>query len=116
MAVKYSASLNGINGLALTMVDVLSAFDEVRVCVGYEVDGERVDQFPMHQTDLHHARPIYESLPGWGVGVRGCRRREELPEEARGFVEFIEDEIGAPLRMISVGPERDQAIVEKVKA
>ena len=116
VAVKYSASLNGINGLALTMVDVLSAFDEVRVCVGYEVDGERVDQFPMHQTDLHHARPIYESLPGWGVGVRGCRRREELPEEARGFVEFVEDEIGAPLRMISVGPERDQAIVEKVKA
>ncbi|MDQ3913043.1 MAG: adenylosuccinate synthase [Actinomycetota bacterium] len=116
VAVKYSASLNGINGLALTMLDVLSAFDEVRVCVGYEVDGERVDQFPMHQTDLHHARPIYESLPGWSVDVRGCRRREELPEEARDFVGFIEDEIGASLRMISVGPERDQAIVERVKA
>jgi adenylosuccinate synthase len=70
----------------------------------------------MHQTDLHHARPVYESFPGWGVDVTGCRKREELPEEARDFVGFVEAELGAPLRMISVGPERDQAIVERVKA
>jgi adenylosuccinate synthase len=116
VAVKFSASVNGINGLALTMLDVLSAFEEVKVCVGYEIDGERVDDFPMHQTDLHHARPVYESFSGWGVDVTGCRRREELPEEARDFVGYIEAELGAPLRMISVGPERDQAIVERVKA
>src|SRR5919106_1511592 len=116
VAVRYTASLNGVNGLALTMLDVLSAVDEVKVCVGYELDGQRVGDFPMHQTDLHHARPIYESFPGWGVDVTGCRRREELPEEARTFVSFVEEEIGAPLRMISVGPERDQAIVERVKA
>ncbi len=116
VAVKYSASVNGIDGLALTMLDVLSAFEEVRVCVGYEIDGERVNQFPLHQTDLHHARPLYKSLPGWAVDVTGCRRREELPEEARSFVGFIEAELGVPLRMISVGPERDQAIVERVKA
>ena len=116
VAVKFSASVNGINGLALTMVDVLSAVEEVKVCVGYELDGQRVGDFPMHQTDLHHARPIYESFPGWGVDVTGCRRREELPEEARTFVSFIEEGVGAPLRMISVGPERDQAIVERVKA
>ncbi len=116
VAVKYSASLNGIDGLALTMLDVLSAFEEVKVCIGYEIDGERIDEFPMHQTDLHHARPVYESLPGWGVDITGCRRREELPEEAQGFVEFVETEMGIPLRMISVGPERDQAIVERIKA
>ncbi len=115
VAVKYSASLNGIDGLALTMLDVLSVFEEVKVCVGYEINGKQVDDFPMHQTDLHHARPVYETFPGWGVDVTGCRRREELPEEARRFVWFVEDEIGAPLRMISVGAERDQAIVEKVK-
>ena len=116
VAVKSSASVNGINGLALTMLDVLSAVEEVKVCVGYELDGKRVDDFPMNQTDLHHARPVYQSLPGWGVDVTGCRRREELPEEARDFVEFVEAELGVPLRMISVGPERDQAIVERVKA
>ena len=116
VAVKYSASLNGIDGLALTMLDVLSAFEEVKVCIGYEIDGEGIDEFPMHQTDLHHARPVYESLPGWGVDITGCRRREELPEEAQGFVEFVETEIGIPLRMISVGPERGQAIVERIKA
>ena len=116
VACKFSASLNGINGLALTMLDVLSALEEIKVCVGYKIDGERVDDFPMNQTDLHHARPVYESFPGWGVDVTECRRREELPAEARDFVGFVEAELGAPLRMISVGPERDQAIVERVKA
>ena len=116
VAVRYTASLNGINGLALTMLDVLSAFEEVKVCVRYEIAGKRVDEFPMHQTDLHHARPVYKSLPGWRMDVTGCRRREELPEEAQGFVSFVEEELETPLRMISVGPERDQAIVERVKA
>jgi adenylosuccinate synthase len=116
VAVKYSASINGIDGLALTMLDVLSAVEEVKVCVGYEINGKRVNGFPMHQTDLHHARPVYKSLPGWGVNVTGCRRRKELPEEARSFVGFIEAELGVPLCMISVGPERDQAIVERGEA
>ena len=116
VAVKYTASVNGIDGLALTMLDVISAVEEVKVCVGYEVNGKRVSEFPMHQTDLHHARPVYKSLPGWGVDVTGCRRREELPEEAQSFVGFVEAELGVPLCMISVGPERDQAIVERVEA
>ncbi len=115
VAVKFSASLNGITGLALTMLDVLSWVEEVKVCVGYEIYGKKVDYLPLHQTDLHHARPLYKSLPGWGVDVTGCRRREELPEEAQNFVSFIEDEIKVPLRMISVGPERDQAVVERVR-
>ncbi|HEX2098981.1 MAG TPA: adenylosuccinate synthase [Rubrobacteraceae bacterium] len=115
VAVKFSATLNGITGLALTMLDVLSAVEEVKVCVGYEIGGKKVDYLPLHQTDLHHARPLYKSLPGWGVDVTGCRRREELPENAQNFVSFIEDEVKVPLRMISVGPERDQAVVERVR-
>ncbi len=116
VAIKYTASVNGITTLALTMLDVLSAVEEVKVCVGYEIDGERVDEYPMSQTDLHHAQPVYKSLPGWGVDVTGCRRREDLPEEAKGFVSFIETELGVSLCMISVGPERDQAIVERAGA
>ena len=116
VAIKYTASVNGITTLALTMLDVLSAVEEIKVCVGYEIDGERMDEYPMSQTDLHHAQPVYKSLPSWGVDVTGCRRREELPEDAKGFVEFIEAELGVPLCMISVGPERDQAIVERAEA
>lgn len=116
VAVKYAASLNGITHLAITLLDVLSAVEEIKVCVGYEVDGERVDRYPMHQTDLHHARPVYKTLHGWGVDITGSRMRGDLPEAARDFVEFVEAEVGAPLCMISVGPERDQAIVERIGA
>jgi adenylosuccinate synthase len=114
VAVKYSAALNGITHLAITLLDVLSAVEEIKICVGYEVDGERVDEFPMSQTDLHHARPVYKELPGWGVDITGCRMRGDLPEAAQDFVGFVETEVGAPLCMISVGPERDQAIIERI--
>ena len=114
VAVKYSAAVNGVTDLALTLLDVLSAVEEIKICVGYEVDGERVEEFPMSQTDLHHARPVYKELPGWGVDITGCRMRGDLPETARDFVGFVEAEIGVPLCMISVGPERDQAIVERI--
>jgi adenylosuccinate synthase len=114
VAIKYTASVNGITTLALTMLDVLSAVEEVKVCVGYEIDGERVEEYPMSQTDLHHAQPVYKSLPGWSEDVTGCRRREDLPEAAKGFVSFIETELGVPLCMISVGPERDQAIIKRI--
>lgn len=114
-SLQFSASLNGITGLALTMLDVLSAVEEVKVCVGYEIDGKEVRDYPLSQTDLHHAKPVYETFAGWGVDVSGCRRREDLPEEARSFVRFVEDGLGAPVRMISVGPERDQAIVESAR-
>ncbi len=113
-AIKWAASLNGITHLALTLLDVLSAVEKINVCVGYEIDGERFDGYPMHQTDLHHARPVYKELPGWGDDITGCRMRVDLPREAREFVEFVEAEIGAPLCMISVGPEREQAIVERI--
>lgn len=114
VAVKYSARLNGVTHLALTLLDVLSAVEEIKICVGYEIDGESVEEFPMSQTDLHHARPVYKTLPGWGVDITNCRMRGDLPPAARDFVGFVEAEIGAPLCMISVGPERDQAIIERI--
>ena len=113
-AVKYSAALNGITYLAITLLDVLSAVEEIKICVGYEIDGERVDEFPMSQTDLHHARPIYKELPGWGVDITWCRMRGDLPEAAQDFAGFVEAEVGVPLCMISVGPERDQAVIERI--
>jgi adenylosuccinate synthase len=113
-AIKWAASLNGITHVAITLLDVLSAVDEINICIGYEIGGERIEGYPMHQTDLHHARPVYKSLPGWGEDITGCRMRGDLPKAAQDFVGFVEAEVGAPLCMISVGPERDQAIVERI--
>jgi adenylosuccinate synthase len=113
-AIRWAAELNGITHLALTLLDVLSAVDEIKICIGYEIDGQRVEGYPMHQTDLHHARPVYKTLPGWGEDITGCRMRVDLPEAAQDFVGFVEAEVGAPLCMISVGPERDQAIIERI--
>ena len=113
-AIRYTAELNGITHLAITLLDVLSCVEEIKICVGYEIDGERTDAYPMHQTDLHHAKPVYKTLPGWGVDITGARMRGDLPDAARDFVEFVEAEVGAPLCMVSVGPERDQAIVERI--
>jgi adenylosuccinate synthase len=113
-AIKWAASLNGITHLALTLLDVLSAVEEIKICVGYEIDGRRVEGYPMHQTDLHHARPVYKTLPGWGEDITRSRMRGDLPKAAQDFVGFVEAEVGAPLCMISVGPERDQAIVERI--
>ncbi len=113
-AIKWAASLNGITHVAITLLDVLSAVDEINICVGYEIDGEPVTGYPMNQTDLHHAKPVYKAVPGWGEDITWCRMRGDLPGAAQDFVGFVEAEVGAPLCMISVGPERDQAIVERI--
>ena len=113
VSTKYTAALDGVTQLALTKLDVLSSVEEIQVCVGYEIDGERIEGYPMSQADLRRVAPVYKSFPGWGGDISHCRMRGDLPEEAREFVEFVESEAGAPLCMISVGPEREQAIVEK---
>ena len=79
---RYAAEVNGLTDVALTKLDVLSAFDTVKVCVAYECDGQTYDYFPMQQSVLFHAKPVYEELPGWkGVDITGCRTFEELPRE-----------------------------------
>jgi adenylosuccinate synthase len=107
---RYAARVNGITDYFLTKLDVLSGLDRVPVCVGYEVDGRRVDDMPMTQTDLHHAIPVYEELPGWWEDLSDCRTFEDLPANARSYVERLEELAGARVSAIGVGPRRDQTI------
>jgi adenylosuccinate synthase len=108
---RYAARVNGITDFFLTKLDVLSGHEKVPVCVAYEVDGQRVDEMPMTQTDVHHAVPVYEELPGWFEDISGCRSFEELPANARAYVEYLESISGARISAIGVGPGRDQTIV-----
>jgi len=108
---RYAARVNGITDYFLTKLDVLSGHETVPVCVAYEVDGQRVDEMPMTQTDVHHAVPVYEELPGWFEDISGCRTFEELPANARAYVEYLESIAGARISAIGVGPGRDQTIV-----
>ena len=104
--------MNGLTDVALTKLDVLSAFDTIKVCVAYECNGERYDYFPMQQSVLFHAKPIYEELPGWkGEDITGCRTFDELPENAKSYVEYLERTIGVPISIVAVGPDRDQTIM-----
>jgi adenylosuccinate synthase len=108
---RYASRVNGITDYFLTKLDVLSGLEKVPVCVAYEVDGRRVDEMPMTQTDVHHAVPVYEELPGWFEDISHCREFDELPANAKAYVEYLEGIIGARVSAIGVGPGRDQTIV-----
>ncbi|SER35863.1 adenylosuccinate synthase [Lentzea albida] len=108
---RYASRVNGITDYFLTKLDVLSGLEKVPVCVAYEVDGRRVDEMPMTQTDVHHAVPVYEELPGWFEDISHCRSFDELPANAKAYVEYLESIIGARVSAIGVGPGRDQTIV-----
>ena len=109
---RYAVEVNGLTDVALTKLDVLSVFDTIKVCVAYECDGKRYDYFPMQQSVLFHAKPIYEELPGWkGVDITECRSFDELPENARKYVEHLEELTGARISIVTVGPDRDQTII-----
>ena len=108
---RYSARLNGITSVALTRLDVLSQFDVIKVCVSYELDGERVTTLPAALPQQSAVQPVYEQLPGWGSDVSGVRSLGDLPAAARQYVRRIEQLIGANIDMISVGPQREQVIV-----
>ncbi len=110
---RYTARLNGVTSVALTRLDSLSAFDSIKVCVAYEIDDRRVTTLPATLTEAQRAKPIYEELPGWKRDVTNVRTLGDLPTEARQYVRRIEQILGAPIDMISVGPERDQAIVTR---
>ena len=109
---RYAADVNGLTDVALTKLDVLSAFDTIKVCVAYECNGERYDYFPMQQSVLFHAKPVYEELPGWkGEDITACRTFDELPENAKSYVEYLEKKVGVPISIVAVGPDRDQTIM-----
>jgi adenylosuccinate synthase len=111
VATKYAAELNGFNSVALTKLDVLDALDEIKVCIGYEIDGKRIDTFPAVSQELAKIKPIYETLEGWKSETLGITKIEELPTKAREYVEFLSNSIGVEIGLISTGPERDQTII-----
>jgi len=111
--VRYTVQVSGLTDLVLTKLDVLSELDTIKVCVAYEYEGHRYNNLPCHQTVFHHAKPIYEELPGWKTDITGCRKFEDLPKEARDYVQFIEDLAEVPVSMIAVGPSREQTIMRR---
>jgi adenylosuccinate synthase len=108
---RYAVRVNGITDLFVTKLDVLSGLERVPICIGYEVDGERFDEMPMTQTSLHHAKPIYEDLPGWWEDISKCRSLEEMPDNARRYLERIEELSGARVSVVGVGPGRDENVI-----
>ena len=111
VATRYAAELNGFDSVALTKIDVLDALDEIKVCVGYEIEGRRVDTFPAVSQDLRQIKPIYETLPGWKSDTVGATDVDQLPDKAKKYVRFLSDAIGVEIGLISTGPERDQTII-----
>ncbi len=109
VASKYGCRLQGTTDVAFTVLDVLKDYDELPVCVGYEIDGEVTTEFPVTHL-LEKAKPVYETLPGWKSDITGIKKYEELPENCRKYVEFIEEKIGYPITMISNGPSREDII------
>lgn len=110
VAVRYTARLGGIDALALMMMDVLAHFDEIKVCVAYDVDGERIDRFPCDAGTLRRAKPIYETHAGWRQDVTGARSLQDLPDLAHRYLQRIGELVGVPVQIISVGPDREQTI------
>jgi adenylosuccinate synthase len=110
VAVRYTARLSGVHVLSLMMMDVLSELPEILVCVGYQVGGQEVRDFPSHVDDLRRAEPIYERLPGWHEDVSAIERPEDLPDNARRYIQRIGELIGRPVGVVSVGPDRAQTM------
>ncbi len=109
VASKYGCRLQGATDVAFTVLDVLGYLEEIPVCVGYEIDGEVTTEFPV-TWKLEKAKPVLKKLPGWKSDIRGIKKYEELPENCRNYIEFIEEQIGYPITMVSNGPSRDDII------
>ena len=108
---RYAVRVNGLTDFFLTKLDVLTGWEKIPVCVAYEIDGERVEELPASQSDFHHAKPIYEYLPGWKEDISKAKSVADLPKNAQEYVTFLEKISGAPMSAIGVGPGRDETIV-----
>ena len=108
---RYSARINGVTDFVLTKLDVLTGLERVPVCVAYDVDGVRVDEMPVSQSDFHHAVPIYEEFAGWTEDITGIRKFDDLPKNARDYVLALEKMSGARISAIGVGPDREAIVV-----
>lgn len=113
VAARYTSRLSGVDSLAVMLLDVLSALDEIKVCVAYEVNGRRTTQFPSHVDDLRQAKPIYESLPGWQTEITDVRSIDDLPANARAYLDRLSELVGPPVEVVSVGADREQTMFAK---
>ena len=107
---RFAVRVNGLTDIFLTKLDVLTGFEKIPVCVAYDVDGTRVDEIPMTQTDFHHATPIYEYLPGWTEDISSATSLADLPANARAYIEFLQEISGAPISAVGVGQDRNATI------
>ncbi len=108
---RFAARVNGLTDFFLTKLDVLTGWDEIPVCVAYKIDGRRVSEMPMTQTEFHHATPVYEMLPGWHEDISTAREFSDLPANAQAYVRYLEEATGVPISAIGVGPDRNATIV-----
>ena len=106
--VKYSATINGIEEAAITKLDVLSSFDEIKVCTGYELNGKYLKSYPTDVQRLSEVQPVYKTFKGWNSDISGCRTYSDLPSEAKEYLEFIANHTGVKITIVSVGPKREQ--------
>ncbi len=111
VAARYATMLNGANALALTKLDVLDELDEIKVCTGYRYRGEELRDFPARLSVLQEAEPIYRTVPGWQESTVGVLEVDDLPQAARDYIALLEDEVGAPIGLISTGPRREETIL-----
>ena len=107
---RYATRINGLTDIFLTKLDVLTGWEKIPVCVAYDIDGTRSEELPMTQTEFHHAKPIYEMLPGWSEDISGAKTMEDLPANARAYIKFLEDVSGAPISAVGVGQDRNATI------
>ncbi|MGA0003230.1 MAG: adenylosuccinate synthase [Candidatus Nanopelagicales bacterium] len=107
---RYATRINGLTDIFLTKLDVLTGWEKIPVCVAYEIDGKRSEELPMTQTEFHHAKPIYEMLPGWSEDISGAKTMEDLPANARSYIKFLEDISGTPISAVGVGQDRNATI------
>ncbi len=107
---RHAARLNSLTDIALTKLDVMDALETVKICVAYDIDGQRIEKMPYHQTDFHKATPIYKEMPGWQEDVSGITEASDLPQKAKDYVEALEEYSGIPISLIGVGPGRKQYI------
>ncbi|GAA0679491.1 adenylosuccinate synthase [Kitasatospora atroaurantiaca] len=107
---RYATRVNGLTDFFLTKLDVLTGWEQIPVCVAYEIDGRRVDELPYNQSDFHHAKPIYETLPGWNEDISKAQTFADLPKNAQAYVKALEEMSGAPISAIGVGPGRTETI------
>jgi adenylosuccinate synthase len=115
-ATRYAADINGFSSVALTKLDVLDTLDEIKVCTGYRINGSDIASFPAVSQDLRRVEPVYATLPGWKSSTVGITELDALPAAARNYVDFLSDQIGVEIGMISTGPERDQTIIVRDSA